>query len=181
MKTLAPTIAVACACVFALIVALTPQHASATTKVVQRTDLRDEIEAARTEAWRWQRVMGMRPTSSGKIHASAGLRYQRWALNLWQARARVLRVRASHPPHRDAFLCIQSYEGPWTAATGNGYYGGLQMDISFQRRYGAKLFRVKGTADHWTPLEQIWVAERAHASGRGFGPWPNTARACGVL
>ena len=49
------------------------------------------------------------------------------------------------------------------------------MDISFQRLYGAELLRRKGTADNWTPLEQIWVAEPAYRSGRGFYPWPNTA------
>ena len=55
------------------------------------------------------------------------------------------------------------------------------MDISFQRTYGAHLLRRKGTADHWTPLEQMWVAERAYRSGRGFYPWPNTARHCGLI
>ena len=42
------------------------------------------------------------------------------------------------------------------------------------------LLRTKGTADHWTPLEQIWTAEKA-AKSRGFWPWPNTARSCGLL
>jgi hypothetical protein len=55
------------------------------------------------------------------------------------------------------------------------------MDLSFQRTYGADLLRKKGTANRWTPLEQIWVAERAYRSGRGFHPWPNTARACGLI
>ena len=55
------------------------------------------------------------------------------------------------------------------------------MDVSFQRRYAPRLYRRKGTADHWTPLEQIWAAERARRSGLGFSPWPNTARLCGVL
>jgi len=27
----------------------------------------------------------------------------------------------------------------------------------------------------------MWVAERAHRAGRGFTPWPNTARSCGLL
>ena len=61
------------------------------------------------------------------------------------------------------------------------YYGGLQMDLGFQRAYGAKLLETKGTADNWSPLEQMWVAERAHASGRGFYPWPNTARYCNLF
>jgi hypothetical protein len=55
------------------------------------------------------------------------------------------------------------------------------MDISFQRHYGARSAAAKGTANHWTPLEQMWVAEHAHRSGRGFYPWPNTARACGLI
>jgi hypothetical protein len=55
------------------------------------------------------------------------------------------------------------------------------MDMSFMEAYGANLLRTKGTADHWTPLEQIWVAERAYRSGRGFYPWPNTARWCGLI
>lgn len=86
-----------------------------------------------------------------------------------------------------AFLCIHynprtgSGEGSWTANTGNGYYGGLQMDYSFMRSYGARLLASKGTADRWTPAEQIAVAIAAYRSGRGFYPWPNTARACGLI
>ena len=87
--------------------------------------------------------------------------------------------------YRSAFLCIASHEagpehGGWRANTGNGYYGGLQMDRTFQRTYGPELYRRKGTADRWTPDEQIAVASRAVAS-RGFHPWPNTARTCGLL
>ena len=55
------------------------------------------------------------------------------------------------------------------------------MDMSFQRTYGSVLLRKKGTANRWSALEQIWVAERAYRSGRGFHPWPNTARYCGLI
>ena len=55
------------------------------------------------------------------------------------------------------------------------------MDIGFQASYGGPLLAAKGTAENWTPLEQMWVAERAYRSGRGFYPWPNTARACGLI
>jgi hypothetical protein len=55
------------------------------------------------------------------------------------------------------------------------------MDLTFQRQYGPRLLRIKGTADHWTRFEQMWVAERAHRSGRGFYPWPLTARRCGLI
>ena len=54
------------------------------------------------------------------------------------------------------------------------------MDVGFQHSYGGWLFTRKGTANHWSPLEQIWVAENALKS-RGFWPWPNTARYCGLL
>jgi hypothetical protein len=87
-------------------------------------------------------------------------------------------------PHKAAWLCIYRYErgsAGWATNTGNGYYGGLQMDWSFMRAYGRELLRRKGTADKWTPAEQMMVAERAHRSGRGFNPWPNTARRCGLL
>ena len=55
------------------------------------------------------------------------------------------------------------------------------MDIDFQRAYGPELLRRKGTANRWTAVEQMWVAERAYRSGRGFYPWPNTARYCGLI
>ena len=80
----------------------------------------------------------------------------------------------------DAFQCVHRYEGSWDARTGNGYYGGLQMDVGFQQAYGRELLDVKGTADRWTPAEQIAVAITAHAT-RGFYPWPNTARMCGLI
>jgi hypothetical protein len=80
-----------------------------------------------------------------------------------------------------AFVCIHSYEGAWNANTGNGYYGGLQMDWSFMRAYGPEYLRAWGPASNWPPSIQIAVAIRAHLSGRGFYPWPNTARRCGLI
>lgn len=79
------------------------------------------------------------------------------------------------------FLCIHRYEGAWNDNTGNGYYGGLQMDVPFQQSYGPEFLRAYGTANNWPPKIQILVAERAYHSGRGFGPWPQTARACGLV
>lgn len=83
-------------------------------------------------------------------------------------------------PHRAAWLCIHSYEGSWTDPN-PPFWGGLQFDWSFMQTYGPELLRAKGTADHWTSEEQMQVAERAYRSGRGFHPWPNTARKCGLL
>jgi hypothetical protein len=80
-----------------------------------------------------------------------------------------------------SFECIHSYEGAWDANTGNGYNGGLQMDYGFMSTYGPEYLRSLGTADNWPPAIQVEVAVRAYRSGRGFGPWPNTARYCGLL
>ena len=111
--------------------------------------------------------------------------YLRWVRDLWQRRAAKAQLAAQNPPHRRQWLCIHRYERHpaqgWATRTGNGYYGGLQMDISFQRTYGGELLRRKGTANRWTAAEQMWVAERAYKSGRGFYPWPNTARYCGLI
>jgi hypothetical protein len=97
----------------------------------------------------------------------------------WRQRSKHAHQRAKHPPHLRQFLCIHRYEARWTD-TGAPYYGGLQMDVSFQQSYGGWLYVRKGTADHWSPLEQIWTAEKALKS-RGFWPWPNTARYCGLI
>jgi hypothetical protein len=78
-----------------------------------------------------------------------------------------------------AFLCIHEHEGSWRAATGNGYYGGLQFDLSFQRAYGREYLAAFGTADRWPMSVQLAVAIKAWLS-RGFGPWPNTRRPCGL-
>jgi len=162
-----------------------PRLAHATTAKQQMLRPEDVLRAAnayRRQTWHWQRVMGVRTTPSRHSAAkSTNLAYRLWVRNLWRRRATVVRRRALHPPHRQQWQCIHSYEGSWESNTGNGYYGGLQMDISFQRHYGSWLLRRKGTADRWTPIEQMWVAERAHRSGQGFSPWPNTARACGLI
>jgi hypothetical protein len=140
-----------------------------------------KIEAMRHETYGWQRVMGRSPSpNTDAARHVAALDYRRWALTVWTGRARRARRLANHPPHLQAWLCIHHYEGDWRDPSGP-YYGGLQMDLEFQRTYGGRLFRRKGTADHWTPLEQIWVAEKAYESGRGFYPWPNTARYCGLI
>jgi hypothetical protein len=110
-------------------------------------------------------------------------------LRLWQRRGALAAVAVSeHAVARiampawlnDAFLCIHRYEGPWDSNSGNGYYGGLQMDRAFQSVYGAEFLHRWGTADNWPAWAQLGAAVRAYRSGRGFGPWPNTARACGL-
>ena len=71
---------------------------------------------------------------------------------VWQRVALKTRRRAQNPPHKRQWLCIHRFEGAWTDPD-PPYYGGLQMDMSFQAHYAPRLLRLKGTADHWTPLE----------------------------
>jgi hypothetical protein len=134
------------------------------------------IQQHRQEAWHWELVMG-RPLTRALPNPplDPGQR-----VAAWRRLALTLRRAAQNVPHKRAWLCIHHYEGSWRDPN-PPYYGGLQMDVQFQRTYGAAIFRRKGTADHWTPLEQMWAAERAHRSGRGFYPWPNTARYCGLI
>jgi hypothetical protein len=139
-------------------------------------EIRARIDVYRRRTWHWERVMGHRLTVRlNHRPADPADRVPAWR------RVALRRHRqALHPPHRRAWSCIHRYEAAWHEG-GGPYYGGLQMDIGFQRAYGRALLARKGTADHWTPLEQMWVAERALRAGRGFWPWPNTARSCGLL
>jgi len=126
----------------------------------------------RAATWRWQVVMGRRRS---RLVAPLDTRK---ALRYWRREARRARRLAAHPPHRLGWLCIHRYEGSWRDS-GDPYWGGLQMDRGFMRAYAPRLLLRRGWANHWSALEQMWVAEHAHR-GRGYTPWPNTARFCGL-
>jgi hypothetical protein len=138
-------------------------------------------------------VLRLRRTDSGhsaRSISSARGRSASETLRLWEARsaAAVLLVSRQGLPEpvvpdwlAGAFGCIHHYEGSWTSNTGNGYYGGLQMDLRFQSLYGRDYLKLYGTADRWPPAKQLEVAVRAYRAGRGFWPWPRTARACGLI
>ncbi len=127
-----------------------------------------------------QRVMGV-PQSRTPWRELASVDVQSLRQEVNRARKQNWRVLQKYrqPPLLHAWLCIHHYEGAWNDP-GSPYWGGLQMDLSFQTMYGGWLLRHKGTADNWTPMEQIWVAVRAWRV-KGFSPWPNTASYCGLL
>jgi hypothetical protein len=142
------------------------------------------IRSFRAGTRRWLTVIrGRPPVSVARLlavrSAEHSLARLRRLANTWRHREHAVWWRANHPPRLSAWICIHRYEGSWTDS-GGPYWGGLQMDLGFQATYGGWLLRHKGTADHWSPLEQIWVAVRASHS-RGFSPWPKTAHYCGVL
>jgi hypothetical protein len=159
------------------------RRASASSHATSRAALAylgGQIGQYQRATWHWQSVMGVPHThTAGRVLAEMSVPDLRSAVRLWFNRAHAVRLRAQHPPHLREWLCIHHYEGSWTD-TGAPYYGGLQMNLGFQQTYGRWLYAHKGTADHWTPLEQIWTAEKALRS-RGFWPWPNTARFCGLI
>jgi len=133
-------------------------------------------------ARRWTALMGKpRPrVGPAPIAFDSLLERRRWRARAWRAKALAARRAGHRPPHLGAWICIHRYEGSWRDPNAP-YFGGLQMDLTFQQQYGRRLLRYKGTADRWTRFEQMWVAERAHRSGRGFYPWPLTARRCGLI
>ncbi len=140
-----------------------------------------QIAVYQQATWRWQRLMGKALTETeGRKLGEMSIPDVKQAVELWQRRAEAARRAAQHPPHLAAWLCIHRYEGSWQD-DGSPYYGGLQMDYGFMAHYGALLLRQKGPASNWSPLEQMWVAERAYAAGRGFYAWPNSARVCGLI
>lgn len=136
-------------------------HAAAKRYAIQRDDLQRRLTRRVLEVRRLQGRVGKLTRKLRHERATAG--------------ADVLSNRLER-----AFLCIHAGEGSWTDA-GAPYYGGLQMDDQFQRAYGAEFYRAWGSADHWPVSVQMAVAIKAYLSGRGFYPWPNTARACGLL
>jgi len=139
-----------------------------------------ELQHYEQKTWYWQRLTGA-PLSdtAGRRLAAMSISDLEGTVRMWQRRAVTAHRRAQRPPHMREWMCIHHYEGAWNDV-GGPYWGGLQMNLTFQERYGGWIYRLKGTADHWTPLEQIWVAEKALQS-RGFWPWPNTARLCGLI
>jgi hypothetical protein len=125
-----------------------------------------------------------------RVTAGVGSASGGYQLRLWQRRAARAALEVSEHAVRharissslqQAFLCIHRYEAAWDANTGNGYYGGLQMDLPFQSHYGPEYVARYGTADQWPVWAQLEVAARAYRDVGGFWPWPNTARVCGLI
>ena len=131
------------------------------------------IRRYRAETWRWQAL-------TGSVRTHRSIRATRAVLRFWVRAARRAYVKAIHPPHKGAWQCIHRYEGSWRDS-GDPYWGGLQMDRGFMSGYAPRYLLRRGLANRWSPLEQMWVAERAYRSGRGYYAWPNTARFCGLI
>ena len=140
-----------------------------------------KIKRYQRATWRWQRLMGVARTPNRERYLRVRDReYRVHVLRQWRRRAIRAKRRAHDPPHERHWRCLQRYEGPWRDAW-DPYWGGLQMDRTFMRQYAPRHLLRRGWATTWTPIEQMWVAERAVRAGRGFYPWPHTARLCGLI
>lgn len=140
-----------------------------------------KIKRYQRATWHWQRMMGVPRTPNRQRYLKTrDTRYRLHILRQWRGRAIRAKRRAHNPPHATAWRCLQRHEGAWNDSN-DPYWGGLQMDRAFMRTYAPRHLLRRGWANTWKPIEQMWVAERAHRAGRGFYPWPNTARLCGLL
>ena len=137
---------------------------------------------------RWRRLMG----EPARQLAAAVVGCPRHLASVWRTKARsarkqyrryVVRERRERAAYFRAlyekFRCVHEHEGAWNDPDAP-YYGGLQMDVSFQRAYGPEFYTRWGTADRWPVYAQLLAAERGWQA-RGWHPWPTTARACGLL
>ena len=106
-----------------------PAHAASVGEGVSPRVI-DRIEDFRQETWRWQKLMGRQLSPTRHLAERSAPGFHSRTLALWRKRAAKARYAAKHPKRLRAWLCIHRYEGPWNAHTGNGYYGGLQMDIA---------------------------------------------------
>lgn len=65
----------------------------------------------------------------------------------------------------------------WFANTGNGYYGGLQQDMTFWRRHGGLQYAPRpDLAPRWAQIAVAEVGQRA----QGWGAWPVCSRVVGL-
>jgi hypothetical protein len=139
------------------------------------------IKRYQQATWQWQRLMGVPKTPNRKRYLrTRDHEFRVLVLQQWRRRAIRAKRRAHNPPHEGAWRCLQRHEGSWRDAW-DPYWGGLQMDRSFMLTYAPRHLLRRGWANRWAPLEQMWVAERAFRAGRGFYPWTNTARTCGLI
>lgn len=147
---------------------------SAAALIAARVSGADQCRAAR-KAVRYYRAkvaeysaqMGRRV--SGTIRGGPCPRY---LAKIFRAKAQKIRMayRQWFTRTYEKWRCIHEHEGAWTSNTGNGYWGGLQMDWGFQHTYGPEFIRRYGLAHRWPVWAQLIAAERAFDGFAGFGP-----------
>jgi hypothetical protein len=153
-----------------------------------------QIEEERRATHRCQAALGV-PLSPVSRMVPRGRKYQIWVLLLWRSRHEAYCAALRHVRRVYAYdeapaarlwassaagHCVSSHEGAVDSNSGNGYFGKWQADVSFMLAYGREFYRRWGVASNWPEWAQDVMAHRGYRA-RGWGPWPNTAAACGVL
>jgi hypothetical protein len=129
----------------------------------------DLLERTKAETpFRWSRFMARAESRWRATHPAAERRH----LELARRSAReAMWLRVASCESGDGKGAIN-----WDVNTGNGYYGGLQMDRTFQQTYDPDAYATLGTANNWPAWRQMRAADRAYES-RGLAPWPNCGHA----
>jgi hypothetical protein len=164
-------------------VSLTRWELTLETFTTQRQAAREAVHQARLTKCRW--------------HDGAHFRKKAWQiavwnrdnnLTMWRARADAARRLASRCElsaawawhYGSAASCVRSKEGGLTSVNPAGpYYGWYQADADYQAAYGPEFYRQWGPGI-WHATAQVLTAYRGWRA-RGWNPWPNTARECGLL
>jgi hypothetical protein len=156
------------------------QHDASARAYVRSTDYwNGAARRAQAATARWLTIIrGRPPAQAFDTTRASSPQAARNLAQMWHERWIAASRLAHHPPQLRVWNCIHHYEGSWNDPNAP-YWGGLQMDYSFQSAYGGWFLKHKGTADHWAPLAQIWAGVRAWRV-RGFEPWANTAHICGA-
>jgi hypothetical protein len=149
--------------------------------------LRRRVARARTRALRAAHRLGLRPHGGRAERHTRDTAYLHWLLRRWQRRGRRWRREIRHqldapPGVISGLMCIHRHEGAMSSVNPAGpYYGGWQLDASFERAYGRRMLRKYGGrhADRWRPRDQLVVALNGYRH-RGWSPWPSTAPLCGL-
>jgi len=171
-----------------------PKHA--TTAKLHRYHLHSYHHAVSTLRWyaKHPARTTRSPLPSTRSYSRASIKGHRWLKRVMKRKLDAWNLRHPVPfvtplPHKRLWLCIHSgYRDGRKVSVGEAswidpnapYYGGMQMDLSFQRAHAPAWLRAKGTADHWTPFQQMWVSEIAvfwHGASI-TGSWPTTGPPC---
>lgn len=128
----------------------------------------DEVEAAALEA-------GVDPIALAGAVATTGVGAREYLAAVGEL-SRVQTPTLPVPPVWKRLAGCESTER-WWAATGNGYFGGLQMDMTFWRRYGGLTYAAR--PDLASPAAQVEIAQRGQAV-QGWAAWPACSRRLGL-
>jgi len=127
----------------------------------------------------WQHVNGLEedgiagPITQASLGITAGAPAERGQ------QQQVTPQEAPPIPHYDNWVALAQCEsgGNWSINTGNGYYGGLQFNLTAWRASGGTNYASR--PDLASAAQQMVAAERL-LDLQGWGSWPQCARKLGL-